>query len=67
MSGKEHRHGAGLVLEMRAGESVVLRSLGGVDSESVTVILEKKDGQTARIRFQAPPSVRIGKPEKLTA
>jgi len=62
---KEQR--AGLVLEMRAGERVVLRNVGGVDSESVTVILEKKDGQTARIRFQASPAVRIGKPEKLAA
>lgn len=62
---KEQR--AGLVLEMRSGERVVLRTSGGVDSETVTVILEKKDGQTARIRFQAPPSIRIGKPEKLAA
>lgn len=62
---KEQR--SGLVLEMRAGERVVLRNVGGVDSESVTVILEKKDGQTARIRFQASPAVRIGKPEKLAA
>lgn len=62
---KEQR--AGLVLEMRSGERVVLRNVGGVDSESVTVILEKKDGQTARIRFQASPAVKIGKPEKLAA
>ena len=62
---KEQR--AGLVLEMRSGERVVLRNVGGVDSEAVTVILEKKDGQTARIRFQASPAVRIGKPEKLAA
>jgi len=62
---KEQR--AGLVLEMRSGERVVLRNVGGVDSETVTVILEKKDGQTARIRFQASPAVRIGKPEKLAA
>lgn len=62
---KEQR--AGLVLEMRSGERVVLRNVGGVDSETVTVILEKKDGQTARIRFQASPAVKIGKPEKLAA
>lgn len=62
---KEQR--AGLVLEMRSGERVVLRNVGGVDSESVTVILEKKDGQTARIRFQASPAVKIGRPEKLAA
>ena len=62
---KEQR--AGLVLEMRSGERVVLRNVGGVDSENVTVILEKKDGQTARIRFQASPAVKIGKPEKLAA
>lgn len=62
---KEQR--AGLVLEMRSGERVVLRNVGGVDSETVTVILEKKDGQTARLRFQASPAVKIGKPEKLAA
>lgn len=65
MNSKEQR--AGLVLEMRAGEQVVLSRVGSVDSERVIVILEKKDGQTARIRFQASPSVRIGKPEKLAA
>jgi len=65
MNSKEQR--AGLVLEMRAGEQVVLSRVGSVDSERVTVILEKKDGQTARIRLQASPSVRIGKPEKLAA
>jgi hypothetical protein len=57
----------GLSLEMRVGESVVLRGLHGVDSEKIVLILECKDGRTARIRIQADPSVKVGRPEKQAA
>lgn len=57
----------GLVLEMRVGESVSLSALknfcGDVDSDKIVLILESKDGQRARVRIQAPRSVRIGQPE----
>lgn len=55
---------SGLVLEIREGESVCLRGIGGVDSEKIVLILESKDGRKARVRIQASQSVRVGKPEK---
>jgi len=51
----------GLVLEIREGEAICLRGLGGVDSEKIVLILESKDGRKARVRIQAGPSVRVGK------
>jgi hypothetical protein len=54
----------GLVLEIREGEAVCLRGVGGVDSEKIVLILESKDGRKARVRIQASPSVRVGRPEK---
>lgn len=54
----------GLVLEMRAGEMITLRGPNGVDSEKIVLILEQKDGRKARLRIQASPSVKVGKPEK---
>lgn len=66
-TGKEHKTG-GLVLEMRVGERVVLTGLGNsVDSEPVSLILEFKAGRTARLRFKAPSTVKVGKPEKSLA
>lgn len=56
----------GLVLEMRVGESICLRGLNGVDSEKIVLILESKDGRKARLRVQAAPSVKVGKPSKQT-
>ena len=57
----------GLVLEMRVGEMVCLRGLGGVDSEKITLILETKDGRKARLRIVADPTVKVSKPEKQAA
>ena len=53
----------GLGVEIREGESVCLRGINGVDSEKIVLILESKDGRKARVRIQASPSVRVGKPE----
>lgn len=62
---EKSQRGGGLVLEMRVGEQVVLTGVGNsVDSEPVSLILEKKDGRTARLRFVAPMTVKVGKPEK---
>jgi hypothetical protein len=55
---------SGLVLEMRAGEMITLRGPNGVDSEKIVLILEQKDGRKARLRIQAGPAVKVGKPEK---
>ena len=60
---KVANHKAGLVIEIREGESVCLRGMNGVDSEKIVLILESKDGRKARVRIQASPSVRVGKPE----
>lgn len=57
----------GLVIDLRVGESICLRGLNGVDSEKIVLILETKDGRKARLRIQAAPSVKVGKPEKQTA
>lgn len=54
----------GLSLEMRVGEMVTLRGIAGVDSDKIILILEQKDGRKARLRIQAAPSVKVGKPEK---
>lgn len=53
-------------LEMRVGEMVTLRGIAGVDSDKIVLILEQKDGRKARLRIQAAPSVKVGKPEKQT-
>ena len=55
---------AGIVVEIREGETICLRGLNGVDSEKIVLILESKDGRKARVRIQASQSVRVGKPEK---
>lgn len=54
----------GLVLDMRVGEAICLRSPNGLDSEKIVLILESKDGRKARVRIQAAQSVRVGKLEK---
>lgn len=56
----------GLSLEMRVGEMVTLRGASGVDSDKIVLILEQKDGRKARLRIQAAPTVKVGKPEKLS-
>lgn len=53
----------GIVVEIREGETICLRGINGVDSEKIVLILESKDGRKARVRIQASPSVRVGKPE----
>jgi len=58
---------SGLVLDMRVGEAVCLRGVNGVDSEKIVLILEQKAGRKARVRIQASPSVKVGKPEKQVA
>jgi hypothetical protein len=57
---------AGLVLEMRVGETFSLRGINGLDSEKVVLILESKDGRKARLRIQASQSIKVGKLEKQT-
>lgn len=57
------RQQPGLVLEMRVGEAIRLRGLGGVDSAQIVLILESKDGRKARVRIQAGQSVRVDKPK----
>ena len=59
--------GSGLTLELRVGQAVCLRGFGGVDSEKITLILEQKSGQVARMRIQAGPSVKVGRPEEAVA
>lgn len=44
-----------------AGEE---KSAAPVDSLKITVTLEQKSGQKARLRIQAPPQVRITRPER---
>ena len=56
----------GLILDMRVGEQVCLRGVGGVDSDKILLILEMKDGRKARLRIQAAPTVKVGKPERQT-
>ena len=55
---------AGIVVEIREGETICLRGLNGVDSEKIVLILESKDGRKARVRIQASQSVRVGRPER---
>jgi hypothetical protein len=57
-------HQAGLIMEMRVGESICLRGINGVDSEKIVLILESKDGRKARVRIQASKSVRVDRPGK---
>lgn len=54
-------------MEMRVGESICLRGIGGVDSEKIVLILESKDGRKARVRIQASQSVKVDKQRKKTA
>jgi hypothetical protein len=54
----------GLSLEMRVGERVTLHGATSLDSDKIVLILEQKDGRKARLRIQAAPSVKVGKPEK---
>ena len=53
-------------MEMRVGESICLRGIGGVDSEKIVLILESKDGRKARVRIQASQSVKVDKQGKKT-
>jgi hypothetical protein len=57
---------SGLVLEMRVGETIVLRGVNGLDSEKIVLILESKDGRKARLRIQASQSIKVGRLEKQT-
>ena len=49
----------GVVVEIKVGESVTLRR--GND-EPITLIVEPKSGQRARLRIQASEDVQIGRP-----
>ena len=47
---------AGLVLDLKVGQSVAL------DSVNVVITLESKAGRQARLRIEAPKAVAIGQP-----
>lgn len=58
----------GLVIDLRVGESLsldlreaLLRP--GVDIQGIRLTLEAKHGQIARVRVQAPASIKVGRPE----
>lgn len=57
----------GLTLELRAGEKVELHVPKVVDSDTIVLILERKDGQKARFRIQADPNVKVVRPERKAA
>lgn len=54
---------AGLVLDVRVGEAIYLKS-AGLDSEKIVLTLEAKDGKKARVRIQASQSVKVGRLDK---
>lgn len=54
----------GLSLQLRVGEAVCLHNTKAVDSEKITLTLEHKTGQSARVRIQAGPFIRVSRPEK---
>lgn len=61
----------GLVINMRVGESIPLDMAPNdsisvdpsVDIRKLRITLEHKQGQIARLRLEASPSVKVGKPE----
>lgn len=48
-------------MDVLVGESVRLRS---VDNSEITITLERKSGQRARLRISAPADVQIRRPEE---
>ncbi len=58
--------GADLVFALQSKDSVQ-NVRGIVDKAQITLTIESKHGQRARVRVQAPDSVRILKPEKQAA
>lgn len=56
-------------LEAKTAAKLGLSNNSGVSVDSVKIVLtiEPKPGQRARVRVQAPDSVRITKPEKVAA
>lgn len=55
----------GMTIDLRVGESLIFR--GAVDNIEITVTVEEKTGQRARLRVQAPDSTRVNWPGKKKA
>jgi len=49
----------GLVIELREDEGFMIEVPSSVDPQSISIQLDEKSGQRARIRVVAPSSVRV--------
>lgn len=58
--------GADLLFGLEAKTAREVIRAGSVDNVKIVLTIEPKHGQRARVRVQAPDSVRIRKPEKTT-
>jgi hypothetical protein len=56
--------GGGVAMDVRVHETVRLELTSADGTETVAITLERKDGQVARLRIQAPQAVRICKPAR---
>lgn len=60
----------GASMDVAVGESVSLsladikKMTERVDNDRITITLEQKSGQRARLRIEAPPSIAISKPAR---
>lgn len=59
--------GADLLFGLEAKQALGAVLRGSVDNVKIVLTIEHKHGQRARVRVQAPDSVRIRKPEKPAA
>ena len=57
-----HQLNRGMVIDVGVGETVLLHP--SVDAGRITVTVEAKSGQRARIRFQSDHDVQIELPKK---
>jgi hypothetical protein len=53
----------GIAVDLAVDERIVL--VVPVDNVEITLTLEHKSGQKARIRVHAPSDVRIGRPDRV--
>jgi len=54
--------GRGIAVDLSVEERVTLRN--PVDNQEITLTLERKSGQKARVRIEAPANIRIGRPDR---
>jgi hypothetical protein len=53
---------SGIAVDLAVEERVVLTD--PVDNRQITLTLEHKSGQRARLRIEAPSDIRIGRPDR---